>query len=121
MKKIFILLTSFLMLLIAVSCNEETTSTSEFREFEIKCQDGTVRTGGIYLPQGIKSKDELPVIYMADGLVFKDCKFKSMIDSLIDLKAIRPVVIACSYENKKSVPGYKLAYRNAEYVEAGQE
>ena len=118
MKKIFILLTSFLMLLIAVSCNEETTSTSEFREFEIKCQDGTVRTGGIYLPQGIKSKDELPVIYMADGLVFKDCKFKSMIDSLIDLKAIRPVVIACSYENKKSVPGYKLAYRNAEYVEA---
>jgi enterochelin esterase-like enzyme len=28
------------------------------------------------------------------------------------------VVIACSYENKRSVPGYKISYRNAEYVEA---
>lgn len=118
MKKIFILLSSVLMLLMAVSCHEETALESGFTEFEIKCQDGTVRKGGIYLPEGVKAKDELPVIYMADGLVFKDCSFKSMMDSLIDLKAIRPVVIACSYENKKTVPGYRVSYRNAEYVEA---
>ena len=118
MKKIFILLSSFLMLLIAVSCHDKPTTSSEFREFEIKCKDGSVRKGGIYLPQDIKANDELPVIYMADGLVFKDCHFKSMMDSLIDLKAIRPVVIACSYENKKTIPGYKISFRNAEYVEA---
>ena len=118
MKKLFILLSSVLMLLMAVSCHEETALESGFTEFEIKCQDGTVRKGGIYLPEGVKAKDELPVIYMADGLVFKDCSFKSMMDSLIDLKAIRPVVIACSYENKKTVPGYRVSYRNAEYVEA---
>ena len=118
MKKIFILLSSFLLLLMAVSCNEEKASTSEFREFDINCQDGTVRKGGIYLPGGIKANQELPVIYMADGLVFKDCNFKSMMDSLINMKAIRPVVVACSYENKRSVPGYKISYRNAEYVEA---
>ena len=41
-----------------------------------------------------------------------------MLDSLIDNRYIRPVVVACSFENKKTIPGFKLAYRNAEYVEA---
>lgn len=118
MNKIFTLLASIFVLYAMVSCGEEGTESSQFNEFEIKCKDGSVRTGGIYIPKGVKSKDKLPVIYMADGLVFKDCGFKSMIDSLIDLKEISPVVIACSYENKKTVPGKKLAYRNAEYIEA---
>ena len=77
-----------------------------------------VRSGGIYLPERINSDDKLPVIYMADGLVFKDCGFKRMLDSLIECKSIRPIVVACAFENKKSVPGYNLAYRNAEYIEA---
>ena len=118
MKKIFTLLTSIIVLSVIISCGEETTISSGFNEFEIKCQDGTVRKGGLYVPKGIKSKEKVPVIYMADGLVFKDCGFKSMIDSLIELKAISPVIVACSYENKMSVPGKKLAYRNAEYIEA---
>ena len=117
MKKIFILLTSVFMMSVVISCKEEMTASSEFNEFEIKCQDGTVRKGGIYLPPGIKSKDKLPVIYMADGLVFKECGFKRMLDSLYDCGTISPVVVACSYENKKTVPGYKLAFRNAEYIE----
>ena len=117
MKKLFILLTSVIMMSVVISCKEEMTASSEFNEFEIKCQDGTVRKGGIYLPPGIKSKDKLPVIYMADGLVFKECGFKRMLDSLYDCGTISPVVVACSYENKKTVPGYKLAFRNAEYIE----
>lgn len=118
MKKISILLTSLYILFAISSCKVKTSETSEFNEFQINCQDGTVRSGAIYLPKGIKNGDKLPVIYMADGLVFKDCGFKKMLDSLVDCKAISPVVVACSYENKKSVPGYNMAYRNAEYVEA---
>jgi predicted alpha/beta superfamily hydrolase len=117
MKKIFIFLTSVFMLSAFFSCNRGASSSSEFREFEIKCKDGKVRSGGIYIPKGTKANDKLPVIYMADGLVFKESAFKSMIDSMIDLKDISPVVIACSYENKKTVPGYDLAFRNAEYIE----
>jgi enterochelin esterase-like enzyme len=73
-----------------------------------------MRSGAIYLPQGIRPKDKLPVIYMCDGLVFRECGFKKMIDSLIEEKQISPVVIACSYENKMTIPGYRIAFRNAE-------
>jgi enterochelin esterase-like enzyme len=110
-----------LILLICLSCLinscQKVTEESQFNEFEINCNDGTVRSGGIYLPKGISSKDKLPVIYMADGLVFKDCNFRKMIDSLMDNNSIKPVVIACSYENKMTIPDYDLAFRNAEYVE----
>lgn len=118
MKKISIIFAySLCILSIICSCGQP-SDQSEFKEFSINCKDGMVRTGGIYLPKNVKADDELPVIYMADGLVFKECGFKKMIDSLIDSKSIRPIVVACSYENKKTVPGYNLAYRNAEYVEA---
>ena len=96
----------------------KTTESSEFNQFQLKCNDGTMRSGAIYLPQGITSKDKLPVVYMADGLVFKECGFKRMMDSLIENRQISPVVIACSYENKKAIPGYNIAYRNAEYIES---
>lgn len=118
MKKIFILFATFFSVSLLISCGHETSQSSEFNEFEIKGKDGKIRNGGIYIPAGVKSKDELPVIYMADGLVFKDCKFGRMIDSLIEIKAISPVVVACSYENKKTISGYNIAYRNAEYIEA---
>lgn len=118
MKKISILLILSICSLCLVESCREVSEKSEFNEFDIKCNDGTVRSGGIYLPQGISSNDKLPVIYMGDGLVFKDCGFRKMLDSLIESKAIKPVIVACSYENKMTVPGYSLAYRNAEYVEA---
>lgn len=96
----------------------KTTHQSEFKEFKINSKDGTVRSGAIYIPKGVKSNVDVPVIYMGDGLVFKECGFKSMMDSLIDNKCISPVIIACSYENKIRITGYNIAYRNAEYVEA---
>jgi len=108
-----ITITAFLL----CSCAKQTES-SQFREFSLKGSDGTMRSGAIYLPQGIRPKDKLPVIYMCDGLVFRECGFKKMIDSLIEEKQISPVVIACSYENKMTIPGYRIAFRNAEYIES---
>ena len=118
MKKTFSIIACSICSLFILSSCVKTIESSQFNEFRIECGDGTVRSGGIYIPGGIKSDAQLPVIYMADGLVFKDCAFKRMMDSLYECKAIRPVVIACSYENKMTVPGYSIAYRNAEYVEA---
>jgi len=118
MKKISCLLAlSILASGLFLSCNR-TTRQSQFKEFTLTSKDGMIRYGGIYIPQDTKSDETLPVIYMADGLVFKECGFKKMLDSLIDEKCISPVVVACSYENKKAVPGFRVAYRNAEYVEA---
>ena len=108
-----ITITAFLL----CSCAKQTES-SQFSEFSLKGSDGTMRSGAIYLPQGIRPKDKLPVIYMCDGLVFRECGFKKMIDSLIEEKQISPVVIACSYENKMTIPGYRIAFRNAEYIES---
>jgi len=117
MKKIFTLFAVIYSVLLMLSCGQRICFSSGFSEFEIKSKDGNIRNGGIYLPAGVKSKDELPVIYMADGLVFKECGFGRMIDSLMEIKAISPVVVACSYENKKTIPGYNIAFRNAEYIE----
>lgn len=99
-----------------MSCSH-TLEESCFEEFELKSDDGTTRKGGVYLPQGYNPKNEYPVIYMEDGLVFKDCNYARLVDSLIEIGHIRPVVIACSYENKLRVPGKDVAYRNAEYLE----
>ena len=118
MNKTSIFLILFTFALGMLSSCSKSSQESEFKEFEINCNDGTVRTGAIYLPKGVKPSDKLPVIFMADGLVFKETKFKEMMDSLIDYGCISPVVVACSYENKVQIQGYNLAYRNAEYVEA---
>ena len=108
---------AILVLCLFHSCRK-TLSESQFNEFQITGPDGMVRSGGIYLPSGMKPDDRLPVIYMADGLVFKECGFRKMIDSLIENRCISPIVVACSFENKKHVPGFDVAYRNAEYVES---
>lgn len=118
MKKSISQVILFIIALMAsVSCTK-TLEESQFNEFEIKDSNGTVRRGGVYMPKGIKTDSEYPVIFMEDGLVFKECGFKRMIDSLIEKHAISPVIVACSYENKMTVPGFRVAYRNAEYVEA---
>jgi enterochelin esterase-like enzyme len=117
MKKSSILPILFTIVICMLGSCSKTTQESQFNEFEINCKDGTVRTGAIYIPKGTSDKDKLPVVFMGDGLVFKETKFKQMMDSLIDYGCINPVVVACSYENKKQIQGYNLAYRNAEYVE----
>lgn len=111
----------FFFTLFAVSALTACTKVieeSRFEEFELKSEDGSERKGGVYLPKGYNPKKEYPVIYMEDGLVFKECKFATMVDSLIGIGAVRPVIIACSYENKLRVPGKNVAYRNAEYLES---
>ena len=118
MKKVSFILTLLISTICLFNACRKTSEESQFNEFEIRCEDGTTRSGGIYLPKGIQSKDKLPVIYMADGLIFNDCNYRKMIDSLIENRCIRPVVIACSYENKKTIPDYDISFRNAEYIEA---
>ena len=58
---------AILVLCLFHSCRK-TLSESQFNEFQITGPDGMVRSGGIYLPSGMKPDDRLPVIYMADGL-----------------------------------------------------
>ena len=70
----------FIMFLMAsslfLSCNDKVLTESVFEELEIKDKDGGVRKGGLYLPLGYDSRQEYPVVYMADGLVFKDNSYR---------------------------------------------
>lgn len=116
-KDIFAAILCFIAVMTAVSCDKK-LEHSEFNEFELTDPDGTVRRGGIYLPQGMSTKAKYPVIIMEDGLVFKEAGFKHLVDSLIEVEAISPVIIACSFENKMTIPGYKMSYRNAEFIES---
>lgn len=116
MKKTTFTIVLFLLTFLTLqSCSDKTTE-SQFIEFEMESQDGAKRAGGIYISK--HAKEGTPVIYMCDGLIFKECGFKHMIDSLIDNKCISPVVVACSYENKTKISGFTIAYRNAEYIES---
>ena len=116
-KGIFVTILTIIALTTVVSC-QQSIEESRFEEFELTDPNGNIRNGGVYIPKGIKPKSKYPVIFMEDGLVFKETDFKRMVDSLVDNGFIDPVIIACSYENKKTIPGYDISYRNAEYVES---
>lgn len=117
MKSVFCRATLLITTLLMIFSCGKTYTESEFKEFRITDASGTVRECGIYLPVGYSDKQEFPVIYMFDGLIFKDNNYKHLMDSLIGFKLISPVVIACTYENKEQIPGYRISYRNAEFVE----
>ncbi len=76
------------------------------------------RTIAVYLPANYSKSKTYPVIYGEDGLVIQSGRYKELLDSLISRGEIEPVVVAVSYENKNPIPGYQMAYRNAEFVEA---
>ena len=87
--------------LVLTACNK-TLEESQYNEFEFKCADGSVRNAAVYLPLGWTPKQEWPVIFMEDGLVFKDCDFKTSIDSLVDLGEIRNRLI--SWQQRAIMP-----------------
>ena len=109
-------LLALLSLTAVISCRK-TLEQSRFEEFELTDSYGMTRKCGVYLPEGMDPKSQYPVIFMEDGLVFKETGFKKYLDSLIAYGAMNPVIVACAYENKIIIPGYRIAYRNAEYVE----
>lgn len=76
------------------------------------------RTIAVYLPANYSKSKTYPVIYGEDGLVIQSGRYKELLDSLIGGGLIEPVIVAVSYENKNVIPGFRMAYRNAEYVEA---
>lgn len=112
------ILTSLTVIALAMAGCSQQTDSSVFDEFELKSRStGTERSVGVYLPAGYTSSQTYPVIYMEDGLVFKEGNYQHLLDSLIDNSIIKPVVVACSYEDKNRIEGFELAVRNAEYVE----
>lgn len=100
------------------SCKDNGGEESSWEEISFTSKyTGDTRQAGVYLPAGYSKNKTYPVIYMPDGLVFTDGTYREALDSLIRYDVIEPVIVACSYENKMHVPGYQMAYRNAEYVE----
>lgn len=114
--KLWVGLTAFFAI---TACNQQSNKESIYREFQIdsKCLSEN-RSVGVYLPAGYSEKNEYPVIYTEDGMAFVSGNYKQLVDSLIDNGYIKPIVVACSYENTNMVPGFDFAYRNAEYDES---
>ena len=103
----------------STTIKEDTLSPSQYNESTFYSNSMRQnRTIAVYLPANYDKNKTYPVIYGEDGLVVATGHYKELLDSLIDGGTIRPVIVATSYENKDIIPGYRMAYRNAEYVEA---
>ena len=103
----------------AIEETEEISTESQYIETQLYSKFMQQnRTIAVYLPANYTKSKTYPVIYGEDGLVIQSGRYKELLDSLIGDGLIEPVIVAVSYENKNVIPGYRMAYRNAEYVEA---
>lgn len=111
------------VLIMTVSC-KSTISESQYSELDLKSLGEFTNKkreyyyqGGIYIPAKTSPKDRLPVVFMTDGLLFKEDGYKHLMDSLIENKCIRPVVVVCSYEDRRAIPESEFTFRDIEYVQ----
>lgn len=99
------------------SCIRQSKESQFVEESISSSYIGQERKIGVYIPKGYSKKAVYPVIFVEDGRVFSTGNYQHILDSLIDSDIIRPVIVACSYENQENLPGSALSYRNVEYVE----
>lgn len=103
---------------VITACKQQTNKESIFNEFQLDSKFlSENRSVGVYLPAGYSEKNEYPVIYAEDGMALVSGNYKHLLDSLINNGYIKPVVVACSYENNNQIPGLNLSYRDVEYNE----
>lgn len=69
-----------------------------------------------YLPPQYEKNTIYPIILATDGQVIADGKYNLLLDSLIQNKIIKPVILIAPHSNEKMVPNSNLEYRNLEYV-----
>lgn len=84
------------------------------------------RKHNVYLPKGFDNAKKYSIIYSTDGNDIKENSFyKRTLDSLIDNRIIKPIILIKSYSNKKIADSSRtlgngdtmyLAYRYFEYV-----
>lgn len=86
---------------------------------------GEYRKHNIYLPKGFNTEKDYPIIYATDGNSNLTDK-KTLLDSLIDNKIIKPLILVASFANGKIADStsmtvgngkrHDLTYRYFEYV-----
>jgi len=84
------------------------------------------RRHNIYLPENYNAENKYPIVYATDGKEIKDNFIKTLLDSLITNKIIKPIIYVESFPNRKIVDSIDfgngeieyLELRNYEYVEA---
>ncbi|MFD0964674.1 alpha/beta hydrolase [Pseudofulvibacter geojedonensis] len=85
------------------------------------------RKHNIYLPKGFNCKNKYSIIYATDGNLDSNANYmKSLLDSLINAKLIKPTIYVGSYSNSKLTNEYQTkgngeksyhSYRHFEYIE----
>ena len=110
--------TALCIIALALASCGRTSRGSAFQEYTVESKStDSDRRIGVYIPDGYSPKNTYPVIYMEDGLVYTSGNYRHLMDSLIDNRIIKPLIMVCSYEDKSPIKGYNIARRNAEYVE----
>lgn len=122
----------FLIVIIGIltnSCesNKSTTlSKSEFLTDSLYSKSlGEYRKHNVYLPKGFNTEKDYPIIYATDGNSNLTSK-KTLLDSLIDNKIIKPIILVASFANGEIADStsmtvgngkrHDLTYRYFEYV-----
>ena len=129
MRKIGIIIIGIISLSL-ISCQSKKTninSESKFFTDSIYSKHlSEYRKHNVCLPKGYDNTKKYPIIYSTDGNEIKENSYyKRTLDSLIDNRIIKPIILIKSYSNKKiadssGTKGYGetmyLAYRYFEYV-----
>ncbi len=116
---------------LSTSCNSNKTaslSKSEFYTDSIYSKHlNEYRKHNVYLPKGFNRDKNYQIIYATDGSEIKENSFyKTTLDSLIENKIIKPIILAISHSNNKIADStsvtlgngnkVKLGFRNFEYI-----
>lgn len=123
------LIGTFLIGILFTSCNSKTTTTPSKSKFLIDSlyseSFGYYRKHNLYLPKDFDTKKDYPIIYATDGNSNLTDK-KILLDSLIDNKIIKPLILVASFSNGKIADStsmtigngkrHNLTYRYFEYV-----
>jgi enterochelin esterase-like enzyme len=130
MKNLFSLLVVMLLTAIIVSCKSaKVVSKTESKYYTDSIYSKSLseyRKHNVYLPQNFNKQIKHSIIYATDGSsISADDAIKKTLDSLIENKIIKPIILIESFSNQKVADssgtfgdGRKLylQYRNFEYV-----
>ncbi|WP_055437590.1 alpha/beta hydrolase [Lacinutrix algicola] len=117
--------------ILTTSCESQkstTISKSEFFTDSIYSKQlSEYRKHNVYLPKGFDKDKKYPILYATDGNEIKEKSFyKITLDSLIDNRIIKPIILVVSHSNNKIADSTSvtmgngdkvyLQFRNFEYI-----
>lgn len=116
---------SLLMVIMVMACqdtNRQEVKGSAIDTMKINSKYlNETKTVGIYTPAAYDPSKQYPVVYMENGKLWEENTYKEQVDSLIECKAIKPIIVVYIFQNNSRIGNSNHFYYEAEYSEAISE